>query len=103
MIAIVVDAVLRIGRRTLRHSALVAFAILAFVALYFLSLPFPLVVAVAALAGVILQRWLPGAFRARGHASSDSGEEESVVEKAPSGDCPSMGRNLRMLGLFFVL
>ncbi|HKZ26483.1 MAG TPA: chromate transporter, partial [Rubrobacteraceae bacterium] len=103
VIAIVVEAVLRIGKRTLHHSALVAFAVLAFVALYFLSVPFPLVVAAAALAGVLLRRPLPGAFRASGHGSSGSDGEGAVLEKTPSGERPSMGRNLRLLGLFFVL
>src|ERR687897_26115 len=103
VIAIVVEAVLRIGRRTLHHSALVAFAVLAFVALYFLSVPFPLVVAAAALAGVLLRRLLPDAFRASGHGSFGSDGEGAVLEKAPSGARPSMGRNLRLLGLFLVL
>jgi chromate transporter len=103
VIAIVVEAVLRIGKRTLHHSALVAFAVLAFVALYFLSVPFPLVVAAAALAGVLLRRLLPDAFRASGHGSSGSDGEGAVLEKAPSGARPSMGRNLRLLGLFLVL
>ena len=103
VIAIVVEAVLRIGRRTLHHSALVAFAVLAFVALYFLSVPFPLVVAAAALAGVLLRRLLPDAFRASGHGSSGSDGEGAVLEKTPSGARPSMGRNLRLLGLFLVL
>src|ERR671929_870705 len=39
VIAVVVEAVLRIGKRTLNHPLLVAFAVLAFVALYFLSIP----------------------------------------------------------------
>ena len=103
VIAIVVEAVLRIGKRTLHHSALVAFAVLAFVALYFLSVPFPLVVAAAALAGVLLRRLLPDAFRASGHGSSGSDGEGAVLEKTPSGARPSMGRNLRLLGLFLVL
>jgi len=102
VIAIVVEAVLRIGRRTLHHSALVAFAVLAFVALYFLSIPFPLVVAAAALAGVLLRRPLPGAFRTRAHGSAGS-EEGAALEEAPSSERPSMGRNLRLLGLFFML
>src|SRR5918995_1301321 len=56
VIAIVLEAVLRIGKRTINHRVLVAFAILAFVALYFLSVPFPLVVLGAALGGLILSR-----------------------------------------------
>ena len=52
VIAIVVEAVLRIGKRTINHRVLVGFAVLAFVALYFLSVPFPLVVLAAAVAGL---------------------------------------------------
>src|SRR5918994_1912396 len=63
VIAIVVEAVLRIGRRTLNHAVLVASAVLAFVALYFLSVPFPLVVVAAAVGGLILSRVMPDAFR----------------------------------------
>src|ERR687897_594222 len=77
--------------------------VIAFVALYFLSVPFPLVVAAAALAGVLLRRLLPDAFRASGHGSFGSDGEGAVLEKAPSGARPSMGRNLRLLGLFLVL
>src|SRR5919112_22544 len=70
VIAIVVEAVLRNGKRTLHHTILFAFAILAFVALYFLSVPFPLVVATAALAGLLLSRALPDAFQGGGHGSA---------------------------------
>jgi chromate transporter len=70
VIAIVVEAVLRIGRRTLNHAVLVVFAVLAFVALYFLSVPFPLVVLAAGVGGLILSRAMPDAFRGGGHGSS---------------------------------
>ena len=101
VIAIVVEAVLRIGKRALNHAVLVAFAALAFVALYFLAVPFPLVVVVAALGGIILQRFVPEAFRGVGHGSS--GEEEAAIERTPSGVRPSMLRNVRLLGTFVVL
>src|SRR6266576_4573893 len=42
VMAIVLDAVLRVGRRTLKHRVLYVFAIGAFVALFFLHVPFPL-------------------------------------------------------------
>jgi chromate transporter len=101
VIAIVVEAVLRIGKRTLNHSLLVGFAILAFIALYFLSIPFPLVVLAAAIAGLLLSRWVPAAFRGSGHGSSE--EAESALDRAGSNGRPSMLRNLRLLGMFVVL
>ena len=101
VIAIVVEAVLRIGKRTLNHGILVLFAVLAFIALYFLSVPFPLVVVAAAVGGLLLSRMMPDAFRGRGHGSAE--EEESAIDPVPSNGRPSMLRNLRLLGTFFVL
>ena len=100
VIAIVVEAVMRIGKRALGHSALVAFAVAAFVALYFLSVPFPLVVVAAAVGGIVLQRFVPDAFRAGGHGPD---EEGSAVDQAGPSARPSMLRNLRLVGIFFVL
>src|SRR5918998_105511 len=101
VIAIVVEAVLRIGKRTLNHRLLIGFAVLAFVALYFFSVPFPLVVLAAAVAGLLLSRAVPDAFGGGGHGSSD--EEESALDRAGSNGQPSMLRNLRLLATFVVL
>src|SRR3712207_5513760 len=102
VIAIVVEAVLRIGRRTLNHAILVVFAVLAFVALYFLSVPFPLVVLAAGAGGLVLSRAMPDAFRGGGHGSS-GGEEEAAIDRTASNGRPSMLRNLRLLGTFLLL
>lgn len=68
--AIVLHAVWRIGSRTLRHPAQVpllwAIAVASFLAIAWLKLPFPLVVAAAALAGVVGARYVPGQFAAGG-------------------------------------
>lgn len=103
VIAIVVEAVLRIGKRTLDHRILIGFAVLAFVALYFFSVPFPLVVLVAAVAGLLLSRtsFAAEAFRRGGHGSAE--EEGSAVDRAGSNGGPSALRNLRLLGIFVVL
>src|SRR5215210_1855640 len=87
VIAIVVEAVLRIGKRTLNHALLVAFAVFAFVALYFLSIPFPLVVLAAAVAGLLLSRasFAGDAFAGGGHGSSDEEEEYAVDQRASNG------------------
>ncbi len=100
VIAIVVEAVMRIGKRALGHAALWAFAVAAFVALYFLSVPFPLVVVAAALGGVVLQRFVPQAFRGGGHGAA---EEESAVDRAGPAARPSALRNMRLVGIFVVL
>ena len=101
VIAIVVEAVLRIAGRALNHYLLVGFSIAAFVALFFLSVPFPLVVLAAALGGLVLSRVVPEAFDSVGHDSS--AEEESAVDRVESAGPPSMLRNLRLLLTFVVL
>ena len=103
VIAIVVEAVLRIGRRTLHHAALVVFAIASFVAIYFLSVPFPLVVLGAALAGLLLQRWWPEIFRPSGHGGGGSAEDAETTDESAGGGRTSLLRNLRLVGIFLVL
>jgi chromate transporter len=102
VIAIVVEAVLRIAKRTLNHALLIVFAVLAFVALYFLSVPFPLVVLAAAVGGLLLSRVVPEAFRGGGHASSEE-EGETALDRTPTNGRPSVLRNLKLLAVFLVL
>ena len=105
VIAIVVEAVLRIGKRTINHRVLVGFAMVAFIALYFLSVPFPLVVLAAAVAGLMLSRtsFAGDAFAGGGHGSSEEEEEESALDRTASNGTRSMLRNLRLLGIFVLL
>ncbi len=69
--AIVVQAAWRIGSRTIKNGALLAIAAAAFVAIFALRLPFPLIVAGAALAGFVGGRIAPDKFSpGGGHASA---------------------------------
>src|SRR5262245_54233720 len=53
VLAIVMEAVLRIGRRALRNPVLIGLAAAAFVAIFFLSIPFPAIVLAAAVTGFV--------------------------------------------------
>jgi chromate transporter len=64
VVAIVLVAAWRLGRRTLRSPGLIAIAAAAFVAIAVLQLPFPLIVLAAALLGMAGGRWLPAHFHA---------------------------------------
>jgi chromate transporter len=103
VIAIVVEAVLRISKRTLHHAALVVIAVASFVAIYFLSVPFPLVVLVAAFAGLLLQRWWPEIFRSGGDGRESSAEDPETPDGLSGGRRSSVLRNLRLIGIFLVL
>ena len=62
--AIVLQATLRIGARALKNAAMWAVAAAAFVAIFVLRLPFPLIVLGAALVGYGVSRFSPHAFDA---------------------------------------
>jgi len=69
--AIVLQAAHRIGGRTLKNASLWMIAVLAFVAIFALNLPFPLIVFCAAVVGYFGGRLLPQHFRAGGgHANN---------------------------------
>ena len=56
ILAVVVDAVIRIGRRSLGHPALITIAVLAFVAVFALRIPFPIIVIASAILGLALKQ-----------------------------------------------
>jgi chromate transporter len=68
--AIVLHAAWRIGSRALKNAWLWAIAAAAFVAIFVFDAPFPLIVAVAALCGVIGGRWRPDRFALGGGHSN---------------------------------
>ncbi|NNG22685.1 chromate efflux transporter [Telluria aromaticivorans] len=66
VVAIVIAAAWRIGTRTLRNGVLCAIAALAFVAIAVFDIPFPLIVLLAAMAGLIGGRIWPHRFQPGG-------------------------------------
>jgi len=60
VLVIVIEALIRIGKRALKSNLLLALAAAAFVGIFFLALPFPLIVAAAALVGYLVARQAPG-------------------------------------------
>ena len=75
ILPIVAQAVIRVARRALGHPALVVLAAAAFVALAVFGVPFPVVIAAAGLAGLVLNRKLPGLFA--------TGGEKEAPDAAP--------------------
>jgi chromate transporter len=59
VLAIVAEALMRVGRRALKSRFDVGIAFVAFVAIAFLSVPFPLIVAAALLAGIVRTARVP--------------------------------------------
>src|SRR5678816_1431336 len=64
VLAVVIEAVLRVGRRALKNRVMVAIAACAFIALYLFKLPFPIVILGAAGIGILGRHWRPESFPA---------------------------------------
>lgn len=103
VIAIVIEAVIRIGKRALYHPILVGFAILAFIFIHFLYISFPMVIGAAALGGIIMQRWFPSVFQPRGHNPNILSNTQAVNNETLSMAYPSIASNLKLVGVFLVL
>ena len=81
VVALVAQAALRIGSRTLRNAWLWSVAIAAFIAIFALQLPFPAIVAGAALVGWLGGRFAPAAFRSGGgHGSARSTHRPALID-----------------------
>lgn len=79
--AIVVQAAHRIGSRALRNSTQWAIAAAAFVAIFALKIPFPLIILAAALTGFIGGRFSPGSFKGGGaHAGTDKSYGPAIID-----------------------
>ncbi len=59
VLVIVVEALVRIGKRALKTNLLLGLAAAAFIGIFFLELPFPLIVAAAALVGYLVSHQAP--------------------------------------------
>lgn len=103
VLAVVVEAVLRIGKRALKNSLMVVVAVLAFFAIFFLDVAFPLVVLAAASLGFVGSRVAPDAFP-KPPAIKVSHEHPTAIDRlADTGGLshtePSVGRAVRVLAV----
>jgi chromate transporter len=99
VLAVVAQAVLRVGSRALGDPALVAIAVASFVALALFGVPFPLVVAAAAGVGWLLGRLAPHTLTSKSHRGHDAGGPPPLIpDEALHAERPSLARTLRILG-----
>jgi chromate transporter len=104
VVAIVVQAVLRIGGRALKNRAMISLAAAAFVAIFFFEIPFPLIVLGAGLVGYLGSRLRPDLFVViRGHAPAGEDASDSHGSSGLPAARPSWVRSLRMAAVCLVL
>jgi len=110
VLAIVLEAVFRIGRRALRNRVLVGLAVAAFIGIFFFSVPFPVIVFGAGLIGYLGTRAGLSVFQAgggHGAAKNAPSDAESLLGEAlPDHARPTVAHSLTVsavwLGLWLV-
>ena len=112
VVAIVVEALLKIGSRALKRRVHYLIAALAFVSIYILHVPFPLIVLGAGLIGLIGMRYLPTSFAAPAEERKETkGEDGNDLQplaisdegEPPPHTRPSRVRLLKVLSIGLIL
>jgi chromate transporter len=104
VLAVVVEAVIRIGRRALRNGVMVGLAAFAFVVIFFLDVPFPYIILGAALVGLIGGRLREDIFRVIRGPATDASSRESFATDAVAGEVrPSVAGALRTAGVWLLI
>jgi len=107
VLAIVLEAVFRIGKRALKNNMMMALAAAAFVGIFFLAIPFPIIIFGAALIGFVGARSGAKAFLL-GNAHGSGKQADAVVDsllgnELPAHARPSVARALRVSSVWLVL
>src|SRR5438477_10774757 len=106
VLAIVLFAVYRVGSRALKSGAMIAVAALAFVAIFFSHVPFPLFVLAAGVIGFVGARAGSAAFvvgGGHGPSGAAAAGESRLGEDLPEHARPTIGRALRVSAIWLVL
>ena len=108
VLAIVLEAVVRIGRRALKNNVMLAIAAAAFIAIFFFDVPFPIIILAVGLIGFVGGRLGHPAFlvggghgTAKGAALADA--DSALGEEIPEHARPNLGWALRMSGILLSL
>jgi chromate transporter len=107
VLAIVVEAVVRVGRRALKNGVMVALAALAFIGIFFLAVPFPIIVFGAVLIGFVGGSLGLAAFDVKGghgNGKHETGLVDSLLgDELPPHARPTVARALKVSAVWLVL
>jgi chromate transporter len=105
VLAVVVEAVLRVGRRALKSRVAIMIAGAAFLALFLFAIPFPIVVLAAAAVGFLADRLdLPvGGAASHGSAKAGHADTDLLGDEVPAHARPDLARAVRISILWLLL
>ena len=108
VLAVVLQAVVRIGGRALKNNVMRGLAAIAFILIFFVGVPFPIIVLAAGLIGYVGGRAGVAAFQVGGGHGAAKGAIVSdadtlLGEELPSHANPTIGQTLRQAVLWLAL
>ncbi len=104
VLAVVVEALVRIGRRALGSRTRLAIAAAAFVAIFYLDLAFPLIIVLAALTGYLRGRWGPArSVDPPEDAPADEASQAEGGGTAAETGPPALGRTFRVVAVWLAV
>lgn len=107
VMAIVIQAVFRIGKRVLKNRTMVMLAVASFVAIFFFDIPFPILIISAGLIGLIGSKVAPDRFDViKGHGQSKVSGAQSVLPDHSAdhvGSRPSLLRSVYVSAICLTL
>ncbi|MEK4031958.1 chromate efflux transporter [Methylocystis sp. IM3] len=103
VLAIVIEAVVRIGKRGLKSWPMRALAAASFVAIFLFAAPFPLIILAAAVIGYVGAANGTPAFAAAGHGATHEDGESLLGNETPAHARPSAKRALNVTLIWLAL
>jgi len=106
VLAIVIQAVVRVGKRALRNRIMIALAAIAFIAIFFFNVPFPIIIIAAGVIGYVGAKSGRPEFAAVEHGGN--GKKAAAVDSMLGDDLPdhirpSVPRALRVSAIWLLL
>jgi chromate transporter len=105
VLAIVIQAVVRVGKRALRNRIMISLAAAAFVAIFFFNVPFPIIIIAAGVIGYIGARTGRPEFAAveHGGAKNAAAVDSMLSDELPDHVRPTVSRALRVSAIWLLL
>src|ERR1700720_174956 len=103
VLAIVIQAVVRVGKRALRNRIMIALAAIAFIAIFFFDVSFPIIIIIAGVIGYLGAKSGRPEFAALAHGGKNGDIDSMLGEESPDHARPSVPRALRVGTVWLLL
>src|SRR5882757_5677044 len=105
VLAIVIQAVFRVGKRALRNRVMIALAAAAFIAIFFFNVPFPIIILAAGVIGFLGARAGRPEFAAVAHGGGKgtAAIDRVLGEDLPDHVRPTVARSLKVSAIWLLL